>query len=76
MAFGWDDILIAIAMQVISYAITPKPKSPKPAAATQQDNPVAEAGMPIPRVFGTVMVKNMNTLWYGDKTLTEYEIKV
>ncbi len=76
MAFGWAEILIQIAMMVVSYMLTPKPKQAKPAAAEQADNPVAEAGMPIPKVFGSMRVKSLNTLWFGEKYVHEYEIKV
>lgn len=76
MAFGWDDIIIAVVMQVAAYALTPKPKKIKPPAADQAENPVAEAGMPIPKVFGTMRVKALNTLWYGEKDVKQYDIKV
>lgn len=76
MAFGWDDILIQLAMLVVSYVLTPKPKVAKPPAAEQSENPVAEAGMPIPKVFGTMRVKSLNTLWFGDKYVHEYQAKI
>ena len=72
----WGQILIQIAMLVVSYILTPKPKQAKPAAAEQADNPIAEAGMSIPKVFGTIRVKSLNTLWYAEKYVHEYEIKV
>jgi hypothetical protein len=67
---------IALAMQVVAYLLMPKPKQPKPDAARDLENPVAEAGKPIPVVFGTVTVKGLNVLWFGDKQVTEYEINV
>ena len=73
---AWAEILIQIAMMIVSYMLTPKPKQAKPAAAEQADNPVAEAGMPIPKVFGSMRVKSLNTLWFGEKYIREYEIKV
>lgn len=67
---------ISLAMQVVAYLLMPKPKQPKPEAARDLENPVAEAGMPMPVVFGTVTVKGLNVLWFGDKQVSEYEINV
>ena len=69
-------LIIAIVMQVVSYALTPRPKQPKPEAARDLEAPVAEAGKPMPVVFGTVTVKGLNVLWYGDKAVREYDVKV
>lgn len=70
----WIPLLIGIALSVVSYALTPKPKAPKPAAATDLDAPTAEAGRPIPVPFGTITITGLNVLWYGDKTVREYDI--
>ena len=75
MVMVWDDILIAITLAVISAMLMPKPKQPKPAAASQGDNPVASAGKPIPVVFGTVTIKESNVLWYGEKNIRTYKVK-
>ena len=68
--------LIAVALNVVAYLLQPKPKQQKPASVQDAENPQAEAGMPIPRVFGTVTVKGLNIMWYGDKSHKEYEISV
>lgn len=68
-------LLVGLALNVLSYLILPKPKAPKPEAAKDQDNPVAEAGIPVKVIFGTITVKGLNTLWYGDKNKAEYEVK-
>lgn len=68
-------LLIAVAVSVVSYVLTPKPKQPKPEAAKDLDDPVAEAGMPVPVVVGTVTVKGLNTLWFGDKATRQYKVK-
>lgn len=62
-------------MMVISYALAPKPKQPKPEAAKQMDDPVAEAGIERPVLFGTMIMKQLNVLWFGDKRMHEYEVK-
>jgi hypothetical protein len=72
-------VFIAIGVAVAAVALTvlfmPKPKAPKPAEATDLESPVAEAGKPIPVIFGTVTVKGLNVLWYGDKHTYTKKIK-
>lgn len=66
-------IVIALALNVIAYAIAPKPKTPN---ATVQDltAPTADANKPITVIFGTMTVQSTNVLWYGDKQLVTYTI--
>jgi hypothetical protein len=68
-------ILVAVALLVVSYLLMPKPKVAKPEAAKDLEGPTAEAGKPVPVVFGTVTVKGINCLWYGDKKTHEYQVK-
>lgn len=63
-------------LTVASYLLMPKPKAPKPDAAKQMDDPVAEAGIERPVVWGTMIVKELNCLWFGDKLMHEYQVKV
>lgn len=67
-------IIVSVVLAFLAYLLAPKPKSPKPEAATQMENPTADAGRPIPVVFGTVMLKSPNTLWFGNKNVYEYEV--
>ena len=57
---------IMIVSALLSYALAPKPKPPKPASITDFDIPTAEEGREIPVVFGTVWITGPNVLWYGD----------
>lgn len=66
--------VIALVLAVISYILAPKPKTPKPEAAKDMENPTAEAGMPIPVVFGTVTLKSPNCLWFGEKRISTYKV--
>jgi len=68
-------LAIVVAALVISYALMPKPKQPKPPAVQDLDNPTAEAGREIPVVFGTITVKALNVLDFTDKSIHSYEIK-
>lgn len=63
----WLIIVAAVAAVAVSYLLTPKIKAPKPDAVKDLDNPVAEAGRPVPVPFGTLTIKGLNELWYGDK---------
>ena len=72
----WLIVLAALASVALNLLLAPKPKAPKPDAAKDLDNPVAEAGMPIPVVFGTITIKGLNSLWYGDKSLRTSKVKI
>ena len=60
-------LLIGLALNIIAYLIMPKPKQPKPAAVKDLDDPVAEAGKPLPVLSGSMTVKGLNILYYGEK---------
>ncbi len=68
-------IVVAVALAVISYALTPKPKQQKPAASQDLDSPTAQAGRPIPVVFGTISVKGSNIVFFTDKNKNDYKVK-
>jgi len=67
-------LLVALVLAVISYMLTPKPKKPTPEAAKDMENPTAEAGIPVPVVFGTVTLKSPNCLWFGEKQIYTYMV--
>lgn len=75
MAF-FVSLLVALAINIIAYALMPKPKTPKPEAAKALDDPTAEAGKPISWVFGSMTIKDPNVLWFGDKSIKTYKVKV
>lgn len=59
-------LAVLIVSTLLSVALAPKPAKPKPAALSDFDAPTAEAGRPVPVVFGTRLVTGPNVLWYGD----------
>lgn len=68
-------LIVSFALNVVAAILTPRPKAPKPAAAKDLEEPTAEAGRPIPRVFGRMTLKSPNLLWFGDKSTRSYEVK-
>lgn len=57
---------IAVVLAVMSYLFMPRPKLPTPDEAQELEAPMAEAGVPVPVVFGTKTMKAPNALWTGD----------
>ena len=68
-------LLIGLVLNIVAYLIMPKPKQPKPEAAKDLENPVAEAGRPIPVVSGSITVKGLNVLWFGENQTVNRTIK-
>ena len=68
-------LLISLAINIVAHLIMPKPKQAKPEAAKQSEVPTADAGKPVPVVFGTVTVKEVNVMWYGDQTMFTYQAR-
>lgn len=66
--------IIALVLVAISYMLQPRPKTPTPDAAADLESPKAEAGVPLPVIFGTITMKSPNCLWYGDKRTKTYKV--
>lgn len=71
----WVALIVSLVLNVVSYLIMPKPKQSKPDAAKDMDDPTAEAGRPMPVVFGTMTVSGLNVLWFGQKSTRSYSVK-
>lgn len=71
----WVQIAIMIASALLSYALAPKPVQPPKPSLEDFNFPTAEAGRPIPVVFGTVFISGANILWYGDLDTTPIKMK-
>lgn len=61
---GWEVVYFIVAL-ILSVALAPKPPDAKPAALDDFEFPVAEEGRPIPVIFGDVIIRGPNVLWYG-----------
>ncbi|WP_208759600.1 hypothetical protein [Sphingobium fuliginis] len=53
----------------------PKPKASKPEQVKDLEDPTSEAGRPVPVPFGTITIKGLNFLWYGEKGKRTYKVK-
>lgn len=69
-------IVIAIVVAVVAYLMAPKPKNSQPDNTRDLDAPTADAGRPIPVVFGELTVKSPNCLWYGDISKQTVRVRV
>lgn len=75
MAF-WTLIIAAVVSVALNLIFAPRPKAPKPEEARDIELPTAEAGRPIPVVFGTLRITGLNVLWYGEKRSRQSKVKV
>lgn len=57
---------VIVVAGLVSAALAPKPPQPKPAALSDLQAPTAEEGRPIPVVFGAVLLRGANVVWFGD----------
>lgn len=73
----WTSLFVSLLINLVAYALMPKPKKPDSSGMKPQDldTPVAEAGMPLPVVFGEVTVKSPNVLFYGDVDKETHKIE-
>lgn len=60
-------MVISSALQAIGRQQPEQPKAPEPG---KLDIPTAEEGGAVPVIFGTVMIKKSNVIWYGDPNTT------
>lgn len=64
-------IVVAVALSYLAYALTPKPKAPSAPKAQDITSPTLDAGTPLQVPFGRIKLKNPNTLYYGGDRTTE-----
>lgn len=62
----WIQILVSVAISVLAYVLTPKPKVPGPTAG-RLDIPSPQLGTPIKVVFGEVWVEDPAISYYGNQ---------
>lgn len=65
---------VAATMMVIGIMLAPQPKAAS-STHTKMENPTASGGRTMMKIFGTVIIKSPNILWYGEKKTVKREIK-
>lgn len=65
--------IVSFVMQVVGYIMVGQPKTEKSDKVRDLELPTAEAGRPIPVVFGEVEVVGLNCLWYGEKSTQTFD---
>ena len=68
-------LIVFVVAFALAYALQPKPVVPKPATLSDFNVPTAEPGRPIPMVFGTVLLRSPNVVWYGDLSYSKIKTK-
>lgn len=71
----WIQILVAVALNIIAYLLAPKAKKTTPETVKDMENPVATAGDPIAVLFGSMTIKGINYLWFGEKMKHKYQVR-
>lgn len=62
----WVYFVVMAIATVAAYALAPGATDVSPSTVEDSDIPTADEGGAIPVVFGTVVVKSSNIVWYGD----------
>ena len=67
-------LLIGVALQVLGYLLMPQSKTSSKTEVDDMEDPKAEAGFPMPVIFGENEVTKVNIIWFGEKTTTTREV--
>jgi hypothetical protein len=62
----WWWVVAFVAAAVVCYYFAPQAPEQKTPPVRDVEVPTAEAGKPLTVVFGTVLLKSPNIVWYGD----------
>ena len=62
----WVQLVVQAVIAIAAIALAPRPPQPRPPSVEDFEVPTAEEGREIPVVFGTVLIKSPNVVWYGD----------
>ena len=68
-------IVIALVMMVVSILMMPKIKTPTTSNTAQEmETPTNDAGKTMAVVFGEIVVKSPNVIYFGDKNMNQFEV--
>src|ERR1700730_14960023 len=65
------ELVLLVATTVLTALLA---KSPKASSLGTFQSPTAEEGRVIPVIFGTVLLKGANVVWYGDLKATPIKV--
>lgn len=68
-------LAIGVALAYVSFLLAPKPKQPKPPSTEDLESPTAEAGRPIPVIFGSLTLQSPNNIGFWDKESVTRKMK-
>lgn len=71
----WAAIAVLVVSVLVQYALQPKTPQPQAAELKDFEAPTADEGRPVPVVFGSVLVRSANVVWYGDLKTTPIRSK-
>lgn len=71
--FLWQ-LAIGIGLTAVAAFLLPRPRQAKP-EFRDLEYPTAEAGRPIPILFGTREIKGLNVIYYTEKNTRTYTVK-
>lgn len=66
-------ILVGFVVQVVGYMLMGQAKQEKTDDVSDLEAPTAEAGRPIPVLFGELEIKGLNVLWFGEKSSNQFK---
>lgn len=58
---------IGLALQLIAFLLTPRPKPPPPLKPKEYDVPRTEEGVEVMKVYGSAWCKGPHVVWFGHK---------
>lgn len=67
-------LVVGVALQVIGYLLMGQAKKTKPDTVKDLENPTAEAGRPIPVIFGQMEVTGVNVIFFGEKSTKTFQV--
>lgn len=66
-------LALGVGLSILSYLFRPRPEPPKPPSIDDAPKPTVEAGKPIGKVWGSMTIKDVNHLWWGDAKIRKRE---
>lgn len=68
-------IIIAAIVNVAAQLLMPRPRQGRPDSMTEaMENPTADAGKPVPVIFGDFEVRSPNVIGFYDKKMDTYDV--